>query len=270
VSDEILALEAASVRIEGRTILGPLDLHVRAGQHWVVLGPNGSGKTTLLSLAGARRQPSRGIARVLGERIGRVDVRQLRRRIGHVSQAVADQLRPSIRVLDVVRTGRDGVLESWWLEGGEAEARRALTDVGCDALAGREFGTCSSGERQRVLLARAMLGRHDLLLFDEPAAGLDLSARESLMGAMAALARRGHSPTTLLATHHLEEVPPTVTHAALLRDGALVTAGEARDVLAAEPMSACFGLPVVVDHRDGRWTARAAGGRVSPWAREAR
>jgi len=259
VSDEILALEGARVRVDGATILGPVDLEVRAGQHWVVLGPNGSGKTTLLTLAGARRQPSAGRVRVLGAELGRVDVRELRQRIGHVSHAVADRLRPSIRAVDVVRTGASGVLESWWLQGGRDEGLQALAAVGCEHLADREIGSCSLGERQRVLVARAMLGEHDLLLFDEPAAGLDLPARESLLAAMSALATRTDAHTTILATHHLEEIPPTATHAILLRAGRPTAAGPVDRVLADEPMSSCFEMRISVQRRDGRWTARAAG-----------
>jgi len=262
VNAEILGLEAAAVRIGGRRILGPLDLAVTSGEHWVLLGPNGSGKTTLLSLAGAWRQPSEGRVRVLGEALGQVDVRRLRGRIGHVSHAVADRLRPALTALDVVLTGKAAVLETWWLELSDDDreaARSLLQEMGCGALADRPLGTCSLGERQRVLIARALFGAHPLLLFDEPAAGLDLPARERLLAAMTSAANRSDAPTTLLATHHLEEVPPTVTHAALLREGRLVAAGSVATVLAGEPLSACYGMDVTVHRREGRWSARAAG-----------
>ncbi|MGZ4148579.1 MAG: ABC transporter ATP-binding protein [Actinomycetota bacterium] len=255
-----VALERAEVRVDGRAILGPLDLTVRAGEHWVVLGPNGGGKTTLLSLAGAWRQPSRGHVRVLGEELGRVDVRQLRRRIGHVSHAVADRLRPALPVRDVVLTGKSAVLETWWLGPSAedlAQVDALLAEVGCAALADRPLGTCSMGERQRVLIARALFGAHRLLLLDEPAAGLDLSGRELLLGAVVAAAERPDAPTTILATHHLEEVPPTATHAALLREGCLVAAGRIEDVLTDERLSACYGIGVRVERRAGRWWARA-------------
>jgi iron complex transport system ATP-binding protein len=255
-----LVLEGAEVRADGRTILGPLDLAVRAGEHWVLLGPNGSGKTTLLSLAGAWRQPSRGHVRVLGEELGRVDVRQLRRRIGHVSHAVADRLRPSLPVRDVVLTGKAAVLETWWLEptvDDLAQVAALLEEVGCAALAERPLGTCSMGERQRVLIARALFGAHRLLLLDEPAAGLDLPGRELLLGAVVAATERPDAPTTVLATHHLEEVPSTATHAALLRGGRAVAAGRVEDVLTDERLSACYGIGVRVERRAGRWWARA-------------
>jgi iron complex transport system ATP-binding protein len=256
VTDEVLAFHRAEVRVDGRSILGPVSWTVRPGEQWVVLGPNGSGKTTLLSLAGARRQPSRGEVRVLGEPVGAVDVRRLRRRIGHVSHAVADRLRPTITALEVVLTGKSAALETWWQDLDDDDriaAHGALADAGCGDLADRAIATLSMGERQRVLLARARFGGHELLLFDEPAAGLDLPAREALLGAMTAAT----SATTVLATHHLEEIAPIVTHGALLRAGELVAAGPVRDVLAEGPLSACFGIDVVVSERDGRFTARA-------------
>ncbi len=257
---EVLALWGATVRVGGRTILGPVDLTVRAGEHWVVPGPNGSGKTTLLALAGGWRQPSAGEVRVLGSSLGHVDVRRLRTLIGHVSHAVADRLRPELPVEDVVLTGKASVLETWWqvlTDDDRSRARALLDDVGCLDLATRPLGTCSSGERQRVLIARALFGARPLLLFDEPAAGLDLPAREQLLAAMTAAATRDDPPTTVLATHHLEEIPTTATHAALLRGGRLVGIGRAADVLTDAGLSACYGLDVLVERRDGRWWARA-------------
>ena len=257
---EILTLAAAEVRVQGRAILGPVDLLVRPGEHWVLLGPNGSGKTTLLSLAGAWRQPSRGSVRVLGERIGRVDVRALRGRIGHVSHLVADRLRASITVEHAVLTGKASTLETWFQDLGDddrATAHVLLAEVGCEALADRQVGSLSLGERQRVSIARALFGRPELLLLDEPAAGLDLPARERLVMAATAAASRPHGPTTLLATHHLEEVPATVTHAALLREGRITHAGPVELILADEPLSSCYGIDVVVERRHGRWWARA-------------
>lgn len=253
----VVRLDQAEVRIDGRTILGPVTLLMNEGEHWVLLGPNGGGKTTLLSLAGAWRQPSLGRVHVLGERLGRTDIRALRRRVGHVSHAVADRIRPRLTVLDTVLTGKASVLETWWQEIDDADraaARTALEAVGCRELAGRPLGTCSLGERQRVLIARALFGEHALLLFDEPAAGLDLPGRERLLDAMTAAAT---GRTTALATHHLEELPPTVTHAALIKGGSIVAAGAVDEVLLDEPLSACFGLSLSVGRADGRWWARA-------------
>jgi iron complex transport system ATP-binding protein len=244
------------VRIGGRRIAGPLDLVIGAGERWALLGPNGSGKTTALSLMGARRQPSAGTVEVLGERLGRTDVRRLRPRIGHVSHRVADALRGDATVLDTVLTGRDATLVTWWQrfdDGDVARAHRLLTSIGCEGLASRSLDTCSLGG-QRVLIARALFGEHELLLFDEPAAGLDLPARERLLEAMTAVTET----TKVLATHHLEEIPPTTTHAALLREGRVVAAGQIGDVLLDGRLSECFGLSIVVDRDGGRWRARAA------------
>jgi iron complex transport system ATP-binding protein len=256
VSDAV-AMTGAEVRIGGRRIAGPLDLVIGAGERWALLGPNGSGKTTALSLMGARRQPSAGTVEVLEERLGRTDVRRLRPRIGHVSHRVADALRGDATVLDTVLTGRDATLVTWWQrfdDGDVARAHRLLTSIGCEELASRSLETCSLGERQRVLIARALFGEHELLLFDEPAAGLDLPARERLLEAMTAVTET----TTVLATHHLEEIPPTTTHAALLREGRVVADGQIGDVLVDGRLSECFGLSIVVDRDGGRWRARAA------------
>jgi iron complex transport system ATP-binding protein len=201
------------------------------------------------------------VVRIFGERVGRTDIRTLHPRIGHVSHSLADQLRPSILVLDVVLTGRDAALEPWMREFDDADRARAdelLEQVGCSELVDRALGTCSMGERQRILLARAMFGEHDLLLFDEPAAGLDLPARERLLAAMTAASKDG-SPASVLATHHLEEIPATATHAALLRAGLILEQGPIEGVLRPEALSACFGLAIHVERRAGRWSARAAG-----------
>jgi iron complex transport system ATP-binding protein len=258
VTDAIV-LTGAEVRVGGRSILGPLDLSIGTGEQWALLGPNGSGKTTALTLMGAWRQPSCGTVDVLGERLGRCDVRTVRRRVGHVSHRLAERLPGERSVLDTVCTGREATLVTWWQtfdEADLAEARRLLRAVGCEALADRRLASCSLGERQRALIARALFGRHELLLFDEPAAGLDLPAREQLLEALVAGAATG--ATGVLATHHLEEIPPTVTHAALLRDGRVVASGAIEDVLADGPMTACFDMPIRVEHRQGRWTARVA------------
>jgi iron complex transport system ATP-binding protein len=263
----VAALQAAEVRVGGATILGPVDLRIETGEHWVVLGPNGGGKTTLLSLLGAWRQPSGGRVEVLGCRLGRTDVRMLRRRIGHVSHVLGERLRPRQLVIDVVRGGRAAALETWWqaLDDEDlAAARLALERVGCAALADRAIATLSLGERARVLVARAMVAAPEILLFDEPAAGLDLPGREALLRSMTAAASGPRPPTTVLATHHLEEIPPIATHAIALRSGSVVAAGRLGDVLRPTPLSDAFGMRVEVGSDDGRWWARAAGDRDRP------
>jgi len=241
---------------DDRLLLGPIDLVVRAGERWAVLGRNGSGKTTLLSLAGGRRQPSSGVVTVLGGSFGRTDMRDLRRRVGHAGHRLAESMRPSMSALETVLTGRDSILESWTLAPSGAdtdEALRRLAQAGCASLAGRTIGTLSQGERQRVLLARAAFGSPELLILDEPAAGLDLPSREAVVAAMDALG----DTTLLVATHHLEELPSTTTHAALLRDGALVAAGPVDQVLCSDALSDCFAMAVDVARRNGRWSAAA-------------
>jgi iron complex transport system ATP-binding protein len=262
MSDAIV-FEDVEVRVPGAgRILGPVSWRVAAGERWAVLGPNGSGKTTLLSVAGAWRQPSLGRAVILGGELGRVDVRAIRERIGHVGHTVTEKLRSELPVRDVVLTGRSSTLETWFQdftaeERGEAEAR--LEDMGCLALADRALGTCSQGERARVLLARASYARHDLLLLDEPAAGLDLPAREQLVMAMERAAREPGPPTTVLATHHLEELPPGTTHAALLHGGTFVAAGPVETTLTDDALSQTFGMRISIARRGGRWTAFAEG-----------
>ncbi len=254
---EVVAFERAEVRIAGRCVLGPVTLAIRAGERWAVLGPNGSGKTTMLRLAGAIRQPSAGRVVVLGAELGRVDVRAVRERIAFVGHAVADRLPPGLRVSEVVLTGKRATLVPWLQEYDEGDRVRAdelLARLGCSHLNGQSLSACSQGERQRVLLARALFGRPELVLLDEPAAGLDLPGREALVAAMEAAGDLADVPT-ILVTHHLEELPTTITHVALLRDGLVLAEGAAADVLTGELASACFGLALSIRRDDGRWTA---------------
>jgi len=245
----------------GPVILADVDWTVRTGERWVVVGANGSGKTSLLRLAGAQSRPSRGTVDVLGERLGRTDMRQLRRRIGVASAAVADQLRPGLSAHDAVVSARFGALETWWHEYAPADHARAaglLETMGCAPFADRPLASLSQGERQRVLLARALMPEPGLLLLDEPAAGLDLPAREALLARLADLAGDPSAPPMVLVTHHVEEIPAGATHALLLRAGRVVACGPIGTVLANEPMTEAFGLPVRVERRDDRWMAWAA------------
>jgi iron complex transport system ATP-binding protein len=258
-------LRDAQVRIDGRTVLGPIDLRIGRGERWVLLGPNGGGKTTLLALAGARRQPSAGRVSVLGVTMGSADVRALHPRISHTSHVLAERMPPGLSVRSVVLTGKRAVLSPWFQDFDEQDERRAaivLERVGCAHLAGRRFDTGSQGERQRVLLARALFSEPELLILDEPASGLDLPAREALIEALEAVTNQHPAPTTILATHHLEEIPPSTTHAALLRDGRLVASGGIEDVLAPPSLQACFGIAMEVGRRGARWWAVARAGNA--------
>jgi len=257
--EPIVELDGAVVRVEGRTILGPLDLVIRLHERWVLLGPNGSGKTTLLSVAGARRQPSEGRVRVLGATLGRSDIRALHGRISHTSHVLAELMPPNLLAETVVLTGKRMTLSPWFQRYSEDDRRRAedlLREFGCGHLVGRRFSTGSQGERQRVLLARALFSAPELLILDEPASGLDLPAREALIASLET-ATSNDGPTTIVATHHLEEVTPSSTHAALLRDGRLVAAGPIDDVLTSPVLERTFGLAVEIGRRRGRWWAAA-------------
>jgi iron complex transport system ATP-binding protein len=257
--DAAIVLEDVEVHVPGAgRIFGPVSLRVGIGERWALLGPNGSGKTTLLSVAGAWRQPSLGRAWILGSRLGRADVRDLRARIGHVGHTVNEKLRPGIRLLDLVLTGRTSVLEPWlqtYTDADRDDARARLEQVGCLAMAERPLSACSQGERARIALARALFGRPELLLFDEPAAGLDLPAREQVVTAMEAAAEDGL--TSVLATHHLEEVPPSTTHAALLGEGRIARSGPIEEVLTDQALGRAFGIDVRVERRGRRWSAFA-------------
>jgi iron complex transport system ATP-binding protein len=252
-------LHDVEVRIRGRRILGPLSLRIEPDERWMLLGPNGSGKTTLLRVMGAWRHPSSGTATVLGRRIGRTDLRVLRTEIGHVSHAVADALDPGLTTTEVVLTGRESTLATWPFEVSpdeRAAALEALDAAGCGALAEQAFFRCSQGERQRVLLARARFGRRALVLLDEPAAGLDLPGREDLLRVIDALPGGGEA-AVIMATHHLDEIPTSASHGALLRGGELLAAGPLEEVLTPEELERCFGLRLRIERAGKRWFAAA-------------
>ena len=258
----VLRLHGVGVVRDGTTILDQIDWEMGAGERWVVIGPNGSGKTTLLRVAGMRLLPTRGTVEVLGQTYGRTDARALRRRVPFVSGAVLRSLRPTITAHDIVLTGRFADLEPWWHRYDDADHARAealLAEAGMAPVSGRTFEMLSEGERQQVLLARALMGEPELLLLDEPAAGLDLANRERLVTRLSDVAADVRTPPLVLVTHHLEEIPPGITHAVLMRGGTLVALGAADDVLTSSAVSACFALSVHVERRRGRFTARSTG-----------
>ncbi len=270
-------LERVSLDRGGRPILRDVDWTVRDGERWAVLGPNGAGKTTLLEVASLYLFPSSGTVTVLGAVHGRTDIRPLRGRIGYASAALARLLHPDVRPLQAVATGRTGVLDPYWAAPGEADiarARELLDLVGCTALADRELGTLSEGERQRVQIARALMASPDLLVLDEPGAGLDLGAREILVRSLSGLAADSRVRAIMFVTHHVEEIPAGFSHVLLLRDGRVVGAGPIAGTLTGDALTACFGLPLEVTARAGRWAAVAsdrpasAGARAAPVAPE--
>lgn len=257
----VLDLKGVTVRRGTSTILDGVDWQVNEGERWIVLGPNGAGKTTLLQIVAARMHPTSGTADLLDERLGRVDVFELRPRIGLSSAALAEAIPGHETVRDVVLTAAYGVTGRWREEYEEFDEQRAkdlLAAFDVDHLADRYYGTLSEGERKRVQIARSLMTDPELLLLDEPAAGLDVGGREELVGALAELAGDPASPVLVLVTHHVEEIPPGFTHLLLLGKARVQAAGPIEEVLTAQNLSAAFGLPLVVAHGGGRWLARAA------------
>lgn len=259
----VIEFAGVSVIRNGKRILDDIGWQVAEGDRWVVLGPNGAGKTTLLALAATLIHPSQGVASVLDELLGLTDVFELRPRIGVASAALAQAIPEDERVIDVVRTGAYAMLGTWREEYAELDTARAtalLEAWGAARLAERRFGTLSEGERKRVQIARAQMADPELLLLDEPAAGLDLGGREDLVSRLGALALDPAAATLVLVTHHVEEIPAGITHALLLRDGRAVAAGPVSAALTSETLTATFGLPLALDvHESGegsRFTAR--------------
>lgn len=256
----VLALCGVTLVRDGRALLDGIDWEVHPHERWVVLGRNGSGKTTLVRIASLYLHPSSGEVEVLGERLGRTDVRALRARIGLASSSLAAQLRPALTASDVVMTAKHGALEPWWHRYDDTDRARAaarLEQLGVGHLAERTIGTLSSGEQQRVLLARTLMNDPGLVLLDEPTAGLDLGGREQLVAALGALATDLASPATVLVTHHVDEIPPGFTHVLLLAGGRVLAGGPIHDTLTAAHLSECFGVPLVLEQRGQRWSAWA-------------
>ncbi|TDC42148.1 ABC transporter ATP-binding protein [Micromonospora sp. KC213] len=260
-ADLVVSLDGVGVQRAGAALLHDVDWRVELDERWVVLGPNGAGKTTLLNLAAGRLHPTTGTAHVLGERIGRTDVNELRTRIGLSTAALAERLPADERVSDAVVTAAWSVVGRWresYDRTDETRARALLGQFGIDHLADRAYGTLSEGERKRVQIARALMTDPELLLLDEPAAGLDLGGREDLVARLAELAYDPDAPALVLVTHHVEEIPPGFTHALLLREGGVVAQGLLADTLTGDNLSKAFGLPLVVQRHGERYTARAA------------
>ena len=257
--DAVLEFADVTVKRGQATLLEGIDWTVEEDERWVVLGPNGAGKTTLLQVASAQIHPTAGVAGILGEVLGTVDVFELRPRIGLTSVAVADRIPRQELVRDVVVSASYSVIGRWRERYDELDHERArdlLVEVGAGQLLDRTFGTLSEGERKRVQIARALMTDPELLLLDEPAAGLDLGGREDLVSTLAVLAMDELSPATVLVSHHVEEIPPGFTHALLLRQGRMVAAGPLEHVLTEEVISATYGMPLTLNHEDGRWAAR--------------
>ena len=256
----VLQVKNASVVRGDRTILGPLNWTVNEGERWVVLGPNGAGKSTLFSLVGSLIHPTKGEVEILESAMGKVDVFELRPRIGMTSTTIVELIPEDETVLNVVMTSAYAIVGRWqenydlW---DESRAMSLLTILGVRDLKDRHFGTLSEGEKKRTLIARALMPNPELLLLDEPAAGLDLGGREDLLRRLNSLASDPTSPSTIIVTHHVEEIPQGSTHCLLLNDGLAVAAGEIDQVLTSENLSLTYGIAVEVHKESGRYFARA-------------
>lgn len=268
IADPDLLIDFRDVSLirDGKTLVGPVDWRVELDERWVIIGPNGAGKTSLLRMAAAIDFPSRGDAFVVGEQLGRVDIRELSTRIGIVSSAMSGRVPEGELVSDLVISAGYSVLGRWREEYDDmdrAQAANILESMGAEHLADRTYGTLSEGERKRVLIARGLMTDPELLLLDEPAAGLDLGGREELVNRLSVLAADPDAPAIVLITHHVEEIPPGFTNILILSEGGVVAQGPLEEVLTAENLTAAFRQNIVLTEDDGRYFARrgrAAGG----------
>jgi len=261
MSNSVLQLTDVSVHRGDRTILGPLNFQIMQGERWVVLGPNGAGKSTLLQILSTRMFPTQGVVKVLDKQMGAVDLFELRTRIGLCGSVIAEDIPHDEIVKDVVLTAAYAILGRWnedydlW---DESRAIALLTTFGVRELGERSYGSLSEGEKKRVQISRALMTDPELLLLDEPAAGLDLGGREDLLRRFATFAADPTAPATILVTHHIEEIPQGTTHALLLKDGSIAVSGPIEQVITSEHISAVFGTSIVVASESGRFFARAA------------
>jgi iron complex transport system ATP-binding protein len=257
----VLQFSDVSIVRDGNKILDAVNWQVNGDERWVVLGPNGAGKTTLLSVASAMMHPTSGTAQILDESMGRVDVFDLRPRIGLASTAMAKRIPGTETVLNVVLTAAYAVAGRWNETYEDIDVRRAqrvLAEWKLDALLDRKFGGLSDGEQKRVQIARSVMTDPELLLLDEPAASLDVGGREELLQLLGGYASAPQAPAMVMVTHHVEEIPRGFGHALLISRGSVVAAGPIGDVITADKLSATFGLALQVEENDGRFTARAA------------
>ena len=259
ISPPVLDVDGIVLRRDGVTILDGVSLRIEVGERWVILGPNGCGKTSLVRVMAMYDHPTAGSVEVLGERLGRTDVRELRQRIGYMSAAFGDQLRRDLIAHDVVRTARHAALEPWWHHydaEDDSRAEECLRELGVGHLRDRRFGTLSSGEQQRVLLARTLMNDPAVILLDEPSARLDLGGREQLISTLSALAGEPTAAPFAMVTHHVDEIPSGVTHAALMSAGRIDLHGPIGEVLTSDSLSWCFDTPLRLEQRDdGRFSA---------------
>lgn len=259
--DLMIDMQDVSVVRDGRAILAPMSWQVELDERWIIIGPNGAGKTTLMRLAAAQMFPSTGTVTLVGEQMGRVDLREIRTSIGMSSSAMAQRIPGDEKVSDIVISAGYDVMGRWREEYDEMDYERAigiLEQVGAIHLADQLWGTLSEGERKRTLIARALMTDPELLLLDEPGAGLDLGGREDLIELLSSLAEDPDSPAIVMITHHVEEIPPGFTHGMLLDEGEVVAQGVLEDVMTSENLTKTFHQPIGISQHEGRWFARRA------------
>ena len=260
-SDPDLLIDFRDVALvrNGTTLVGPVSWQVELDERWVIIGPNGAGKTSLVRMAAAELHPTTGTAFVLNEQLGHTEIRELTTRIGVTSPALAARIPAEEIVSDVVISAGYSVLGRWreaYDQSDRAQAVESLESMGAEHLADRRFGTLSEGERKRVMIARALMTDPELLVLDEPAAGLDLGGREELVARLGQLAADPDAPATILITHHVEEIPEGFTHAMLLAEGQVVAQGLLDQVLTEKNLSTAFRQQIALDKTDGRYFAR--------------
>ena len=268
--ERVVNLQNVTVHRGGKNILAKINWQVQAHERWVIMGPNGAGKTTLMQICTGFLHPTLGTAEILGQQLGRTDVRELRTRIGLSSAALNNYLPLDETVFNTVLTAAYAVTGRWrerYDEIDYARTRQLLNDWGLSGFEERLIGTLSEGERKRTHIARALMSDPEILILDEPAAGLDVAGREDLVSRLANLAGNPESPCLILVTHHVEEIPPNFSHALLLSDGQVSAMGNVHDVIRSEPMSIAFKTPLDVEFGDDRWYAR---GRTPSRGRRAR
>lgn len=259
--DWLIDFRDVELRRGGRILVGPVTWQVELDERWVIIGPNGAGKTSLVRMAAAEEYPSKGTAYLMGEQLGKTDMRDLRAAIGISSAAVQHRIPDHERVDDLVISAGYAILGRWREEYADMDFGRAfeiLDQVGARHLAERTWGTLSEGEKKRVILARALMSNPELLILDEPSAGMDLGGREDLVGYLGDLAMDPDAPAIVMITHHVEEIPAGFTHAMILDEGKVVAQGFIDNVLTSEHLSQAFGQPIQVSRIDGRYFARRA------------